>query len=76
MLVADAAQMYEDLDPAAVLEALKGMCEAAKKQGYKGVAILKWRRLWGWLSRTEIAHNSATKVLSWEDIYLRVATGL
>ena len=68
IVVADAAQMFEALDPIELQRNVRIACAAAQREGYTGVKVLRSRRLRGWLATTHHAADNRSRYLSFAGI--------
>ena len=58
LLVADAAQFYEEISPEQVLKDVQALLERARCQGGKAVALRKSKRLAGYIASREIVNRT------------------
>eukprot|EP00969_Alexandrium_andersonii_P314525 13894169-Alexandrium_andersonii.AAC.1 len=56
-----------------VLEALQ---RAARRKGYAGMAVLRRKRMKGWLTYAEGTQSAAARLMPWKKVARRVAAGL
>eukprot|EP00969_Alexandrium_andersonii_P359568 15453490-Alexandrium_andersonii.AAC.1 len=60
--------MYEEVEGAEVLEALRRLSRCAARQGYAGVAVRHGPRLQAWLFRGPKRPQHSVDFLSWAEI--------
>ena len=68
--VCDAAQMFEELEPCRVREAVAYLIERVqcKHPSAKGIAVARSRRLHTWIATNDFRLRSASTVWTWSDI--------
>ena len=69
--VADAAQMYEELSPTRIRDAVGFLVSRLQllMPHVRGIAVAKSRPLHTWASNNEFRHRSASTVWTWSDIF-------
>ena len=68
--VCDAAQMYEELGPSRIREAVLGLIELLKNKlpSAVGIVVARSRHLRTWVATDDFRHRSASVVWTWSDI--------
>ena len=76
VLVADAAQMYEEVPPTRVVQGLSSLVDWASSQGYTGVVVSKRRGGASHLARQGWRHPPGTEAFSWDELVTGIRLAL
>eukprot|EP00969_Alexandrium_andersonii_P128885 5696402-Alexandrium_andersonii.AAC.1 len=60
--------MYENLESAEVMDVLEALQRAAQNKGYAGMAVLRRKRMKGWLTYAEGTQSAAARLMPWREI--------
>ena len=76
VLVADAAQMYEEVPPSRVSEGLETLVAWAVEKGYVGVVVSRRQGASSYLAKQAWRHPPGTELFTWEELVTGVRLAL